>query len=214
MSMAAEYEEEVAFVEPEHPDRQILDRFFDKLTNRDLSGAAKELRTLHARGGSLCRSDIEIVADLFDGSAAGFVFPYKLGFTKRGRGRPSLQSQLQGLWNAFAIGDEVKASEALRKLDALGGPDLKTLSGLLGDDPELHACFPWRLVLQKQKPGSGRPRTMRTQARQWARAFMAAEARSRDRAKRAIGELCERTKLSRATVYNAEKAMRDKSRIN
>jgi hypothetical protein len=56
---------------------------------------------------------------------------------------------------------------------------------------------------------------MRAQARQSARAFIAADARSRDKcAKRAIGELCVRTKLSRATVYNAEKAMRDKSRIN
>jgi hypothetical protein len=212
--MAVEYEEEVAFVEPEHPERQILERFFDKLAERDHLGAAEELRTLHAAGGSLCRSDVELVADLLDGSAAGIVFPYQLEFAKRGRGRPRGQSQLQAPWNTFASGDDVKASEALRKLDALGGPDLKTLSGLLGDDPELHARFPWRLVLRKQKPGRGRARTMRTQARQWARAFMAAEARSRDRAKRAIGELCERTKLSRATMYYAEKAMRDKSRIN
>jgi hypothetical protein len=211
--MAAEYQED-AFVEPEHPERQILDRFFDKLAERDLSGAAEELRTLHAAGGSLCRSDVEVVADLFDGSAAGTVFPYQLGFAKRGRGRPRRQSQLQAPWNAFASGDNVKASEALRKLDALGGPDLKTLSGLLGDDPELHARFPWRLVLQKQKPESGRPTTMSTQARRWTTALIAAEARSRDRAKRAIGELCERIKLSRATVYNAENAMRDKSRIN
>jgi len=212
--MAAEYEEELAFVEPEHEDRKILDRFFGKLAERDLSGAAKELWALDAAGGSLCRSDVELVAELFDvTSALGTAFPYRLGFAQRGRGRPKLQSQLQAPWNAFAIGDDAKASEALRKLDFLGGPDLKTLAGLLGDDPALHACLPWRLVLRN--PRRGRPMTMRTQARQWARAFMAAEARSRDRyAKRAIGELCERIKLSRATVYNAEKVMRDKSRIN
>jgi hypothetical protein len=214
MSMAAEYEEEFASVEPEHPERQILDRFYDKLAERDLSGAAEELRTLHAAGGSLCRLDVEQLAALVDGSAAEIAFPYRLGFAKRGRGRPSHQSQLQAPWNAFASGDGAKASEALRNLDALGGPDLQTLAGLLGDDPELHARFPWRLVLQKQKPGRGRPRTLLTRARQRTTALLAAEARSRDRAKRAIGELCERIKLSRVTVYNAEKAVRDKSRIN
>jgi hypothetical protein len=212
----AEYEEEVAFVEPEHPHRQILDRFFDKMAERDLSGAAKELRTLHDKGGSLCRSDLELLADLLDASSAlGTAFPYRLGFVKRSRGRPghAPQSQLRAPWNAFAIGDNVAASGALRKLDALGGPDLKTLAFLLGDDPALHAYSLWRLVLQN--PRRGRPRTMRTQARQSTTAFMAAEARSRDKcAKRAVWEVLDRTKLSRATVYNAEKAMRDKSRIN
>jgi hypothetical protein len=59
MSMALEYEEEIASVEPEHPDRQILDRFFDNLGEGDLSGATEELRTLVAAGGSLSRWDIE-----------------------------------------------------------------------------------------------------------------------------------------------------------
>ena len=209
----AEHEGEVAFGEPEHPERQILDRFFDKLAEGDLSGAAKELRTLHEEGGSLCRSDVEIVADLLDGSAPGN-FPYQLGFAKRGRGRPrhGLQSQLQAPWNAFS-GDEIEASKALRKLDALEGTDVGTLAGLLGDDPALHERFPWRLVLKR--PRRGRPKkTMRTGARQFATALVATEARSRHKhAKRAIGEVCDRTKLSRPTVYKAEKAMRDKSRI-
>jgi hypothetical protein len=154
----AEYEEAVASLEPEHPDRQILDRFFDKLAEGDLSAAAKELWALHAAGGSLCRSDVELVADLLDGSAAGTVFPYQLGFAKRGRGRPrhALQGHLQAPWNAFATGDELKTSEELRKLDALGGTDLETLAGLLSDDLALHAHFPWRLVLQNRDRESRR----------------------------------------------------------
>jgi hypothetical protein len=213
----AEYEEAVASLEPEHPERRILDRFCDKLAEGDLAGAAKELWALDDAGGSLCRSHIEFVADLLDGSATGTVFPYGLGFRKRGRGRPKsvLQSHLQAPWSAFASGDELKTSEALRELDALGGTDLETLARLLSGDPTLPAYFPWRLVPQKQNPKRGRPRTMRTQARQGTRAIAAAEARSRYKhAKPAIWELCERTKLSRATVYKAEKAMRDKSRIN
>jgi hypothetical protein len=84
--MAIEYEEEFPSGEPEHPHRQILDRFFCKIADRDLSGAAKELRTLHDKGGSLCRSDLELLADLLDASSAlGTAFPYRLGCVKRSR---------------------------------------------------------------------------------------------------------------------------------
>ena len=211
---AAEYEGEVAFVGPEHPERQILDRFFDKLAEGDLSGAAEELQTLHAAGGSLSRPDVELVADLLDGSAVGTVSPYGLGFAKRGRGRPkhAVQSQLQAPWNAFASGDEVKASEALRKLDVLGGTDLETLAGLLSDDLAFHAHFAWRLVLQN--PRQGKPKTRRTEARQFTTALIFTEARSRHKhMKVAIWEVSRRTGFNRAAIYKALKAVRDKSRI-
>jgi hypothetical protein len=213
--MAIEYQEEFPFGEPEHPERQILDRSFEELAEGDLSGAGEELQTLHAAGGSLSRPDVELVADLLDASSAlGIAFPYRLGFAQRGRGRPrhTLQGHLQAPWNAFASGDELKASEALRKLDALTGTDLEILAGLLTDNPALHAHFPWRLV--RQNPRQGKPKTMRVEARQFATVLMFTEARSRHKQmKAAIWEVSSRTGLSRAAIYKALKAVRDKSGI-
>ena len=214
MSIEAGYEEDAPF-EPEHPDRRILDRFFDELGEGNVSGAEEELRALHTAGGSFDGTDVELVAGLLDGSAVGTVFPFKLKFAKRGRGRPrhSLQSQMQPPWDAFATGDKIESSRALRKLNAVAGADVKILADLLDDDPALAALFPWRLILKLQRRGRPR-RIMRTSARQFTIAGMVAKARPRHKQmKSAVWEVCERTGLSSATVYKAVKIMRDKSRI-
>jgi len=209
MSIEAEveYEEDAPFEEPEHPHRRIIDRFFDELAKPDLSGAAQELRTLHAAGGSLRGSDVGLLADFLVGSVVGIPFPFQLGFEKRGKGRPrhALQSHLQAPWNAFASGDEVKASEALRKFDIIEGDDVEMLARLLSDDPAIHEHFPWRLVPKRPEPGQ--PKTMSKLARQFTIACMVAEARRRHKQmKGAVGEVCERTGLSPAMVYKALKA--------
>jgi hypothetical protein len=212
MSIEAEYEEGVAFEEPEHPDRRVLDRFFERLGEGDLSGAAEELRALHAAGGKLCRRDVELLANLLDGSAFGIAFPYQLRFAKRGRGRPkrALQSQPQAPWNAFARGDEIEASKALNALrnpDDIAGIDVGTLAALLGDDPAIHEHFPWKLVLKC--PRRGKPKAMSTVARQFWIASMVRKARIPPKQmKQAVWEVCNQTGLSTATVYKAVNAMR------
>jgi len=215
MSMEIEYNEGLEGVEPEHPERLIIDHFLEEVGEGNRLGAAKELRALYAAGGMMTPAEFELVAVLLEGSACrGDVFPWRLEFAKRGKGRPrhSQQNQLPAPWNAFASGDEVEAAKALRKLDALEAPDIKILAGLLDDDPTLHTHFPWRLVLKRPCPG--KPRTWGTMARQFMWACLIAEVRGRHKcAKGAIGEVCDRTGLSQATVYKALKANRDKSRI-
>jgi hypothetical protein len=212
MSIEAGYEVDAPFEEPEHPDRQILDRFFDELGEGKVSGAAEELRALHAAGGSFCGTDVKLVAGLLDGSAVGFLFEFQLKFVKRVRGRPSrsLQSQMQPPWDAFATGDKIESSRALRKLNAVAGADVKILADLLDDDPALPALFPWRLVLKL--PRRGRPRRIwPTSVRQATIARMVAEARPHKQMKSVVWEVSKQTGLSRAAIYKA--AQRDKSRI-
>jgi hypothetical protein len=215
MSEEPEYEPEPEYEEPESPERRIIDHFFEELGERKRSGAAEALRALHSAGGSLCRPDVELLADLLDGSAdLSDVFPYRLEFAGRGPGRPrhSLQNQLQAPWIAFANGDEFESAKTLRQRNSLGGTDLLVLAGLLDDDPALNALFPWRLVLHARKK-RGKPKTLRTRARQFTTALIFEEARSRAKqVKGAIYEVCDRTKLNRSTFYKARKSI-DKSRI-
>lgn len=211
--MEVEYNEGPEDEEAEHPDRRIIVRFFDELSEGNPSGAAKHLRALHATGGLLIRTDLELLADLLDGTVSD-VFPWRLEFAKRGRGRPRhlLQKDLPAPWNAFASGDKVKSSKALRELEALGGTDLKILAGLLDNDPELRKRFPSLLVLKL--PRRGKPSTLMTQAGHFSIDRMVSEARTRHKQmKGAVGEVCDRTGLSRSTVYEAMKAMRRKSRF-
>jgi hypothetical protein len=211
MSMETEYEEDLE-EQSESPESRIIDGFFEELAKGNRIEAAKKLRVLHAASGSLIASDLELVSELLIGTDFGEIFPWRLGFERRRRGRPprhSPQNQLSAPWIAFAKGDEAESAKALLELKFLGGPDLETFAGLMDDDPALKPLFPCRLVLMRK---SGRPKTMRTGARQFATAFIAAAARTRMPKKRAIGDVCDRTKLSRATVYSAEKAIRDKSR--
>ena len=210
MSVESEYED------PESPERRIIDHFLDELGEGKRSGAAKQLRALRSAGGSLCRSDVEHLADLLDGTGDfGDIFPWRLEFAGRARGRPrhSLQSQLQAPWIPFANGDEVESAKALRQLDSLGGTDLEIFAGLLDDDPSLHALFPYRLVLKARKK-RGRPKTLRTQARHFMTALIFEEARTRAKQKKgAVWEVCNQTKLSQAALYKARKKMLDKSPI-
>ena len=59
MSMEIEYNEGLEGVEPEHPERQIIDHFLEEVGEGNRLGAAKELRALYAAGGMMTPAEFE-----------------------------------------------------------------------------------------------------------------------------------------------------------
>ena len=150
--------------EPESPESQYVDAFFDAIAAGKEVQAANALRSLESLDGY----PLEFLADLLDGLPIyRGIFPHRLELKKLGKGRPKKKPDTSNLnclelgcatafFHEIAAGNAPEAANALRTLKTLHGAQLKLLADLFDAKAVLPEGFYWRLKLVGRR-ASGRP---------------------------------------------------------
>jgi hypothetical protein len=149
--------------EPESPESQYVDAFFDAIAAGKEVQAANALRSLESLDGY----PLEFLADLLDDLPIyGQIFPHRLEWKKlSGRGRPKKKPDTSNLnclelgcatafFHGIAAGNAPEAAKALRTLKTLHGAQLKLLADLFDAKAVLPEGFYWRLKLVGRRAGT------------------------------------------------------------
>jgi hypothetical protein len=132
--------------------------FIEALANGNSSAAAQCLRQLNVLDGS----ELSIMADLLDGKAHPSLFPWRLVVRARRPGRTAKRNKQYGgikpsnsdnFFNALGDRNTSVAADFLRLADSLSLAELGMLADLLDDNPKADFTLPWKLQLQKLRPG-------------------------------------------------------------
>ena len=152
--------------EPDSPESQTIDVFFQAVAAGKGTHAANALRSLESLDGF----SLECLADLLDNLPLyGGLFPRQLKLKKLGRGRPKNNpdaSKLKHLglgratafFQGIAAGNAPEAAKALRSLKSLQGTRLNLLADLFDAKAFSPKGFYWRLKLTAPHAGTTRDR--------------------------------------------------------
>jgi hypothetical protein len=140
--------------EPDSPESILTDKFIEALMLGKAPMAASALLELKELDGEPLKS----LASLLDDSQVDdYLFPQRLEFRNRRRGKPKHQSSSDNLStpekkfiDALMRGDRSAAGAALRDMKQLRGEGLELIALLLDDNVKLASC---RLLFRRRRRG-------------------------------------------------------------
>jgi hypothetical protein len=204
--------------EPESPESESINDFFDSIAAGKGAQAANALRSLESVDGFV----LEFLADLLDHLPIyGNISPHQLEFKKLGgKGRPKKKPDTSNVnclalgrattfFHGIAAGNAPKSAKALRTLKNLHGAQLKLLADLFDPKAVLPQGFYWRLKLAHPHAGTTVD-SLRSAARDfgWKLALRAAQAKHPGSKMEAVKhELMMQTHKSRTTVTDMMKRL-------
>jgi hypothetical protein len=205
--------------EPESPESEAVNNFFDAIAAGKGVRAANALRSLESLDGY----SLEFLADLLDNlKIYGQIFPYRLKWEKLGgKGRPKKKPDTSNLnclglgcatafFHGIAAGNAPEAAKALRTLKTLHGAQLKLLADLFDAKAVLPEGFYWRLNLAAPHAGTTVDSVSSAARDFWWKPFLnaALAAHPAGAKKEAVKhELMKRTGKSRTTVTDMMKRL-------
>ena len=206
--------------EPNLLECQLTDKFIEALAFGDGPLAASALFELKGLDCEVPGVDLETLASLFE-DGQDYLFPSRLQFVKRRRGKPKhqpssddLSTPEKKLIDALKRGNPADTGAALRGMKQLRGDALELMALLLEDSAKLGPSFPCRLLFRRARRGrpyhplrSGVNSFGRYVAVQRAKAGLIA-AKKPPRMKSAVGLAGEQTGCSRSTLFMAVKRHR------
>lgn len=138
--------------------QKAADAFIEALANGNSCAAAQCLRQLDILDGA----ELSIMADLLEEKAHPSLFPWRLVVRARRAGRSAKQNKQYGgiepsnsdkFFNALGDRNTSAAADFLRLAGSLSLAELGMLADLLDDNPKADFTLPWKLQLQKLRPG-------------------------------------------------------------
>jgi hypothetical protein len=207
--------------EPDSRESELTDEFIQGLWLGKGPMAASALLELKELDGEPLKS---LASLLDDGQVDDYLFPQRLEFRHKRRGKPKHQSSSDNLStpekkliNALMCGDRAAAGAALRDMKQLRGEGLELVAQLLADCPNLGQSIPRQLLFAYRRRGHPH-HPLTSGAIAFGRSFLFERAKAeivrsgkKPKTEAAVADVMDKTGLARATVFRALRRRRRKA---